>query len=50
MTFYLAGDLAQNPAGVGLLGAVVGGSAAAAKTYKDRKRGLMPPARGSEPS
>ena len=41
MTFNLAGYLAQNAAGVGVLGAVVGGSAAAAKTYKDRKRGLI---------
>ena len=41
MTFNLAGYLAQNAAGVGLLGAVVGGSAAAAKTYRDRKRGLI---------
>lgn len=41
MTFNLAGYLAQNAAGVGLLGAVVGGSAAVAKTYRDRKRGLI---------
>lgn len=41
MSFNLARYLAENTAGVGLLGAVVGGSAAAAKSYKDHKRGLI---------
>ncbi len=41
MAFNLATYLSQNAVGVGVLGAVVGGSAAAAKTYRDHKRGII---------
>lgn len=41
MAFNLATYLMRNSAGVGVLGAVVGGSAAAAKNYKDHKRGVI---------
>ena len=37
----LAHYLAQSASGVGVLGAIVGGSAAAAKNYKDNKDGLI---------
>ena len=41
MPFNLATYLMQNAGGVGVLGAVVGGSAAAAKNYKDHKSGVI---------
>ena len=37
----LAPYLAQSVSGMGVLGAIVGGSAAAAKNYKDAKDGLI---------
>ncbi len=37
----LAHYLAQSTSGVGVLGAIVGGSGAAAKNYKDHKDGLI---------
>jgi len=39
----LAQYLAQSVSGVGVLGAIVGGAAAAAKNYKDHKDGLVTP-------
>jgi hypothetical protein len=39
--FNLASYLSQNAAGVGLLGAIVGGSAAAAQAISDHKRGYI---------
>lgn len=41
MAFQLAPFLAQSVPGVGLLGAIVGGSAALAKNYKDYKKGSV---------
>jgi len=41
MAFNLAAYLSQTVPGMGILGAVVGGSAAAAKGYADYKRGLI---------
>ncbi len=41
MAFNLATYLSQNAAGVGTLGAIVGGSAAAAKAIYDHKRGII---------
>ena len=41
VNFNLATYLAQNAAGVGVLGAIVGVSAQAAKSFSDHKKGLV---------
>ena len=41
MAFHLAQFLAQSSGGVGVIGAIVGGSAAAAKNYKNYKDGTV---------
>lgn len=37
----LVANLAQSTSGIGILGAIVGGSAAAAKNFKDNKDGII---------